>query len=245
MKKPLLLLYTLYAGIVFVLIYLLIFPVQFVLLQKNNWKPYAHACNRVWGKVFLFLIGMPLRVRYDFEPKPRGAYVFAPNHFSYMDVATMGVIIDNYFAFVGKSEAKYIPALGYMFAKLHIQVDRAEPESRSKTVQKSLKTLQNGRSIMIFPEGGIKTTNAPQMYSNIKDGAFLMAITQQVPLVPITLLSNHKRIPDRRPYRLVPGAIEAIVHAPIPTAGMTTGDVEMLKNQWINLMQGALNEAKV
>jgi len=158
-----------------------------------------------------------------------------------MDIAVMGLIIRNYFAFVGKASVKNIPLFGYMFKKLHIMVDRRHPNSSAKSLSRSIKALQNGRSIMIFPEGGIKSTNIPQMYLPLKDGAFVMAIQQQVPLVPITFLNNYKVQHDDE-LLIYPQAIKATVHKPIDTTGMTQADVEVLKNRFVEIVQGRLDD---
>ncbi len=234
------LLYTLYCAVVFIGIYLLLFPLQFICLQRDDWKPTAHRINRWWGQLFFFVVGMPVRVEYQFKPDPTGVYVLCANHFSYIDIATMGVIVDNYYAFVGKSGVKKIPLLGYMFAKLHIQVDRARANSRAYSLAKSMRLLEGGRSVMIFPEGGIWTKNPPQMVHPFKDGAFTMAILQQVPIVPITLLNNYQILPDTPSPRVHRRAVRAVIHAPISTIGLTQADVPKLREETYKVIDDEL-----
>ena len=144
------------------------------------------------------------------------------------------------FAFVGKASLKNVPLFGYLFSKLHIMVDRSDPNSRAKSLGRSIKALQSGRSIMIFPEGGIKSKNIPQMYTPLKDGAFVMAIQQQVPLVPISFLNNYKIQHDDE-LLIHRQAVRAIIHEPIDTAGMTQEDVESLKNRFLEVVQKSIN----
>ena len=174
-------LYTIWCAVYFVVLYLVLFPIQFVFLQRNEWKPLAHKINYIWGTLFFFGIGIPVRVEHRFRPDPQQAYVFCANHFSYLDIAAMGVIVKNYYAFVGKSEVKHIPLLGYMFAKLHVQVDRDQPNSRAYSLAKSIRTLASGRSIMIFPEGGILATEPPQMM-RLKMGPLRWPFSSRCPL---------------------------------------------------------------
>lgn len=235
------LLYTIWCAICIIVVYLLLFPIQFVFLQRNEWKPLAHKINAIWGKLFFTAVGMPVRVEYRFRPDPKQVYVFCANHFSYLDIAVMGVIINNYYAFVGKSDVKHIPLLGYMFAKLHVQVDRAQADSRAYSLAKSIRTLASGRSIMIFPEGGIKAKEPPQMVP-FKDGAFIMAIQQQVPIVPITLLDNHRILPDVSPVRIHWHPLRAVVHQPIETANLTIDDVDRLKEETFRVIDHELRK---
>lgn len=225
----------------FLLIFLLLFPIVFIALQREDWKPIAHYCNRIWGNIFFFLIGMPIKVTYEAKLDNKKAYVFCANHFSYLDIAMMGVVIKNFFAFMGKSSAKNIPLFGYMFAKLHIQVDRDHKGSRIKALTRSIKALKSGRSIMIFPEGGIHSKNIPDMVQPFKDGAFSMAIENQVPIVPISLLDNYKVMPNTL---ISWHRLRVIVHAPIETIGKTKADIEALKNQVYETIQLTLNNHK-
>ena len=95
--------YTTWVAFWFVLIFLLLFPLYWLFLQKESWKRNAHYLNRIWGKVLFVLIGMKVEVKYEYKPEKEGTYIFVSNHFSYWDIACMGTIIDNYFAFVGKT----------------------------------------------------------------------------------------------------------------------------------------------
>lgn len=238
-------LYTVWCGFWFVLFFLLLFPFTWLFLQKDAWKPYAHYINRLWGKLFFPMAGIRFDITYHYKPAPRGTYVFCGNHFSYLDIATMGVIVNNYYAFVGKHGVKTVPLFGYMFSKLHIQVNREKGESRAYSLTKSIRTLASGRSVMIFPEGGIVTKSVPQLHQPLQKGAFVMAIQQQVPIVPVSLLTNHELLPDQAPLRLRPGKVRAIVHAPIPTVGLTQEDVPALMQRWAEVVQGELLSVKV
>ncbi|RYF67983.1 MAG: 1-acyl-sn-glycerol-3-phosphate acyltransferase [Cytophagaceae bacterium] len=233
------LLYTIWCATYLVVLYLFLFPIQFVFLQREAWKPLAHKINYIWGTLFFMGAGIPVRVEYRFKPEPRGVYVFCANHFSYLDIAVMGVIVKNFYAFVGKSDVKTIPLLGYMFAKLHVQVDRDQPNSRAYSLAKSIKTLASGRSIMIFPEGGIRATDPPQMVP-FKDGAFTMAIQQQVPIVPVTLLNNYSILPDKSPIRFHWHPLRAVIHPPLETVGMTQDDVTRLKEETYSIIDREL-----
>lgn len=237
------LLYTIWCATYLVVLYLFLFPIQFVFLQRDAWKPLAHKVNYLWGTLFFIGIGIPVRVDYRFTPEPKGVYVFCANHFSYLDIAVMGIIVKNYYAFVGKSDVKAIPLLGYMFAKLHVQVDRDQPNSRAYSLAKSIRTLASGRSIMIFPEGGIRAPEPPQMVP-FKDGAFTMAIQQQVPVVPVTLLNNYQILPDKSPVRFHWHPLRAVVHPPIETKGMTQEDVSRLKEETYRIINTELLSSK-
>lgn len=238
MLKTLQYIYTAWCIFWLILIFFVLCPFMFLFLQRKAWMPLAHKMIRIWGLCFFFLAGISIKVKHEFTPDPRGIYIIVANHFSYLDVACMGVVVDNYFAFFGKSSVKKIPLLGYVFAKLHIQVDRGDKWSRSKSLVRGMKALENGRSICIMPEGGIISTDFPNMHLPFKDGAFMMAIEKQVPILPISLLNNYEIMPQ---VLLKPDTLRAIIHKPIETKGMTKEDIEVLKKQVYDTIQPALN----
>jgi 1-acyl-sn-glycerol-3-phosphate acyltransferase len=93
---------------------------------------------------------------------------------------------------------------------------------------------------MIFPEGGIVSKAIPQMRHPFKDGAFIMAIQQQVPIVPITLLTNYQILPDVPKVRMHRYPLRAVIHPPIATTGLTQEDVETVKEQTYQIIQNEL-----
>jgi len=235
------LIYTIWCIFWLFLIFLLLFPLVYICLQREQWKPYAHWLNRLWGKLFFAVAGIKIEIEQRYSLDPKQVYVFCANHFSYLDIAVMGVVLDNYFAFVGKHDVKNIPLFGYMFRKLHIQVNRESSQSRVGSLSKAIKTLAQGRSIVIYPEGGIRTKKPPQMHA-FMDGAFKMAIQQQVPIVPVTLLNNYKILPDEGKLRLYRNPLRAVVHEPLSTLGLTQADTTTLKEKCFQIINETLRE---
>lgn len=170
---------------------------------------------------------------------PKGTYVFVANHFSYLDIASGMGIFNNYFGFVGKSSVKKIPLIGYMFQKLHIMVDRSDKNSRSSSLSRGIRSLKAGKSVFIMPEGGIISKNIPQMFHPFKDGAFIMAIGNKVPIVPITFVNNYKVMPG---VKLNWGTPEVVIHAPISTENKTNEDIDSLKEEVFQIIQRTLDK---
>ena len=78
----------------------------------------------------------------------------------------------------------------------------------------------------------------------LKDGAFILAIEKQVPILPISFLNNYKLMPN---ILMKSGILQAIIHQPIETKGMTKEDLEYLKKQVYEVIQPSLNnfESKI
>lgn len=222
-------LYSLWCQFWFVTLFLVLFPLFWLFLQRGAWHPKAHYLNRLWGHLYFPICGLPVIVENRSQLPAGHTYVFCANHFSYLDIAVMGVAVPHFYAFIGKSQITKVPLFGYMFRKLHIPVNRESKMERYRIFQKSVGCLRRGRSIVVFPEGGIRADNPPQMAA-FKDGAFRMAIETQTPVVPITFPYNWQILPDSTGLQFCRKPIKVVIHEPIPTTGLTMNDVEALKN---------------
>lgn len=239
MIKGLKILYTLWCGLVFLIPFLAIYPFIYICIQNKKWHRFGHKIIRIWSFLFFFFTGMWMQKKWKFKPNKDKAYVFVANHFSYLDIPAGVNVVYNYFAFVGKSSVTKIPWFGYMFDQLHIAVNRSDRNSRVTTMKRGIRVLKEGRSVLIMPEGGIASEQIPKMYQPFKDGPFVMAIENQVPIVPISLVNLYKINPTRL---LRWGIPRVIINEPIDTQNLTLKDKENLKKQVYDVIQGDLDE---
>jgi 1-acyl-sn-glycerol-3-phosphate acyltransferase len=233
-------LHTFYAFVVFCIVFFLLFPFFLVPIFFPKQHYLVGVLNRVWAYVTfpLVLISFKIEVRGNLDRTKQ--YVFCPNHFSYLDIASMGFNPINAI-FVGKSDMENVPLFGYMYRKLHITVNRASLSSKYNTLKRSMQAIDEGKSLVIFPEGGITSQNPPQM-SRFKDGAFRVAIEKQIAIVPVTIPNNWILLPDRMPLLLRLGVMKIIFHEPIATLGMTLQQVDNLKEQVFSLIDNELRK---
>ena len=77
---------------------------------------------------------------------------------------------------------------------------------------------------------------------NFKNGPFKLAISRQVPIVPITFHNNWKILSHEKDYHNSwPGVSRITIHEPIPTAGMNEDDdLERLKKMVRDVIQTEL-----
>jgi len=220
-------LYTVYAFILFVIVFLLLFPFFLIAIALPKFFKLPGIINRIWAWIYFPVIGLPWRVEYRKKLDPSKRYIFCPNHFSYLDIAIMGLNKHDTI-FVGKSQMEKIPLFGFMYRKLHITVDRDKLSSKYSTFTRSLAALDAGKSLVIFPEGGI-VTHRPPVMGRFKDGPFRAAIEKQVELVPVTIPFNWIILPDSRYLRLNWKPMKLIFHEPINPAGYTLKDMDSFK----------------
>lgn len=211
--------YTIWCFIWFFVVFLLLWPFFWLFLQRKEWHWLANWCNRVWTVVVYTLSLLPLKMIYRFKPEKGKVYIYCPNHTSYIDIPVMLWGVKQDFCFMGKSSLAKVPLIGYMYKKLNILVDRKNPRSRRDAYEKALEELDNGKSIVMFPEGTIP--EHPPRLGPYKEGAFKIAIEKQIPIVPVTIPFNWLILPDDRKWLGKPNIAMAIFHQPIVTEGMT------------------------
>lgn len=196
------------------------------------------AINRYWARSFFFILGIPIKVQYHPSIHQDGQYIFCPNHFSYLDIPSMGLTKNNAI-FVGKSAMQKIPIFGYMYKKLHITVDRNKLKSRYETYLRSKKAIDEGKNLVIFPEGGIVSKKPPQM-ARFKDGAFRVAIEKQIPVVPVTIVNNWIILPENLLLSWKP--VKIIFHRPIETNDLQMEDLDDIKAQAFEVINQELEK---
>lgn len=116
-----------------------------------------------------------------------GNYLFISNHRCYLDpVAQLTKIIA---LPVAKAEVRKLPIMGYgaSITGVHF-VQRESDKSRKETRSSIADTIENGRSILIYPEG---TTIATPTTGSFKPGTFHMAARDKVKIIPIAIEYGH------------------------------------------------------
>jgi 1-acyl-sn-glycerol-3-phosphate acyltransferase len=238
MAKLLRICYTGYAGIIFALTFLLIFPFLLFCIWIPGLKKFGRKVNRYWARIYFALIFLPVDIRQESKLEKGKSYIFLANHFSYLDIPMMGFIPGDVL-FVGKASIRKAPLFGYYFRSLHIAVDRERLRSRVETLRRASEALDQGSGIIIFPEGGIFSTSAPQMIP-FKNGAFRLAMEKQIPIIPVTLSFNHLILPDDGKLLLHWRHAKMHIHHPIePSSGESE---ESLKEKCFQVIQNQLNQ---
>lgn len=233
-------LHTVYGFFIFTILFLLFFPLFLIPIVFQSQFRLVGVFNRWWAVCLFLLIAIPWKREIRGKLDPKKQYIFCPNHFSYFDILAMGLNPMNAI-FVGKSAMEKIPLFGFMYRKLHITVDRSKLSSKYSSYTSSLSALEQGKSLMIFPEGGIISTDPPHM-SRFKDGAFRLAIEKQIAIVPVTLPHNWIILPDVGPMLLHWKKLKLIFHEPLDPAGYTTQDIDRLKEKVHDIIQEELKK---
>lgn len=232
-------LHTIYGVIVFSILFVVFFFLLLIPICFPRHFRLVGVFNRWWAQLLFLLVFLPYRIEYRSRLDPKKQYIFCPNHFSYLDIPTLGLNRHNTI-FVGKSEMSNVPVFGFMYRKLHITVDRSKMRSRYTTMKQTLEALDAGKSLVIFPEGGIITEKDPVM-APFKDGAFRAAIEKQIAIVPVTIPYNWIILPPDQ-FLLRWHRLKVIFHEPIDPAGIAPEDVKILKDKTRSVIESELSQ---
>jgi 1-acyl-sn-glycerol-3-phosphate acyltransferase len=141
------------------------------------------------------------------------SYIFAANHQSAYDVFLLYGWLNVRFKWIMKKELRKVPFVGAACeAAGHIFIDRSNALSALKGIEKAQKKLQNGASITVFPEG---TRSKDGKLGKFKRGAFTLAGSIGLPIVPITIKGTYETLP-KESCNIHPGKLTLIIHDPIP-----------------------------
>lgn len=185
------LLWKIYFGIYFLMSVLIFYPIIFPFLFSEKGKRASVKIFVVWSWV-VRIFGFYNVKRLTNAELPKEPFIIVANHTSYLDIFLLPSILPQQgFLFLGKSEILKYPLLKTYFKRLHIAVYRDNPMKSARSFIHARKEVKNGWSLMVFPEGEIPNVKHPKMVP-FKDGAFQLAKSAKVPIVPITFMNNHE-----------------------------------------------------
>ena len=184
----------LYLALLFLVSSLAFFPVAFFLRYVTCWFDrrlvILNVFTSFWASCYTWLSPLWSVVITGREHVDRRrVYVFVCNHQSMLDIPVIFRTFLN-FKWVAKSSLFKIPVIGWnMWLNRSIKIERSSVTSQRKMLARCVKNIQNGSSIMIFPEG---TRSGSSEMRAFKEGAFLIALQEKTDIVPIALDGSYK-----------------------------------------------------
>ncbi|MES2797239.1 MAG: HAD-IB family hydrolase [Bacteroidota bacterium] len=187
-------------------------------LNSMSWSEGVESMMASLGDFGAAVAGIKLAIKgeeYLWSNRPA---VFILNHQSNADFLIALKLIRKDARGVAKKELQKMPILGQMLqASGTIFLDRADKEKSIEALKPAVESLQNGISVVIFPEG---TRSYDYTLGKFKKGAFHMAMEARVPIIPIILKNAHDVMP-RGQNVFNPTLVEVIVLPPISTKKWT------------------------
>lgn len=183
---------------------------------------------RQWSRAVLWVGGVDVKVEWRGQLEPDQPYVIMANHLSSVDIWALFVALPIRIRMIAKKQLSRIPLFGWaMSAGRFIFIDRANAIAARRSIEQAKARIRGGQTVVLFPEG---TRSRDGKLGAFKKGGFHLAIDAGVPIVPVALKGTRETMP-RGSVLLRAGKVQAIVGAPIPTAGLADGDRHKLLEQ--------------
>ncbi len=188
--------------------------------------------TKVWMRVWLTLIGSPLKVigKENFEKGKN--YVVVCNHNSLMDVPITTPFVPGANKTIGKKSFSKTPIFRWVYIRGTVLVDRDSEESRRQSFEDMKRTLSQGLHMVIYAEGTRNRTSDP--LKSFHNGAFKLAVETHKDIIPSLIFNSGKVLPLDKTFYLWPNTLEMHFLPPVSSAGITSKDLKekVFKIMW-------------
>ena len=220
-----------------VVLTLLVAPFVYFLFLSEKYTMWGYRIMRLW--CFGMFYGMGFRYELikqtQKEINPHQQYIIIANHTSVIDVMLPCILHPKHpICYVGKKELEKIPIFGTIYKKIFVSVDRKDPKSRAEVYVKCAQRIKEGKSIAIFPEGGVPD-DTTIVLDDFKNGAFSMAVEHNIDIIVYTFVGLKEMFPfyNSKGY---PGKVKVFLNDVI----QPTKDMNALKEEARGMMINTL-----
>ena len=144
-----------------------------------------------------------------------GPLLIVPNHVTYADPPLVSIPVRRPVHYMAWNALFDVPGLAWLIRRLRafpVELETADP----RAAREAVRLLQSGEAVMIFPEA---ERSPDGRLGRFKPGAFRLACSLGVPVLPVTIVGGHESWP---PGRVLPrpGRLTITYHPLIaPRAG--------------------------
>lgn len=208
-----------------------LFPYRHRMMVVDAWNGF----NVWWLEISC---GLSYRVT-GLEHVPSHPCIVMPNHQSTWETLAMHRFFPP-LTWVIKRELLWIPLFGWgLAATSPIALDRkAGKKALSKLVRSGIRRLQQGRWILIFPEG---TRTPPGTTAPLKMGGFLLAAKAGATIIPVA--HNSGKFWARKQFVKKSGIIDVVIGPPIECNQRSASDIKQQYEQWLTTTRASLDQS--
>ncbi|MCX6121670.1 MAG: lysophospholipid acyltransferase family protein [Ignavibacteriales bacterium] len=184
-------------------------------------------CPWTWSKCILWTFGIKVHLKGLENIDLHQPYIFVSNHASMADIPTVLVALNGKANIVFKKELTWVPIWGWALRYgPFIMIDRSNPRDAMASIERAVKTIRSGQSVILFPEG---TRTRDGKLQPFKRGAFTLAAKSGVSVVPMTI-NNTFGIMPKGSFIVKQADISVVLEKPILTDGLQskTDELELM-----------------
>lgn len=195
--------------------------------------------GKAWSWAICRLLLLPIRVEGRENIDHGQSYVFVANHQGPMDIFLIYGFLGRNFKWMMKKSLRRIFLVGYACERAHhIFVDKSGPKKIQETIDRARRTLRDGTSLVVFPEGSRTFTGHMGVF---RKGAFQLADDLRLPVVPVTIDGSFDVLPRTAGFNFVRRhRMRLVLHKPIPPSPEGTDNLRHTMEASYATIMGAL-----
>jgi len=210
--------------------FVLLFPLFYFFSRKPAYYSILNRLRAAHAFLCTALSGIFFKFNFEEKLDRQQTYIYCANHSSNLDIFLFCLLAQGRFHFMGKQELTKNPILGIFFRTIDIPVQRESKVSAFRAFQRAAANLEQGMSLVIFPEGMISDAYPPVLHP-FKSGPFRLAIEKKIPIVPVSIRVWRILWDDGKMYGSRPGLAHIDVHRPLCAHLTVEMDEQTLKEK--------------
>lgn len=225
-----------------ILVVVLIIELMFVFMVKREpTGKFRHWLLHQATWIILFLSNIKVEV-VGKENIPNDTFVCYANHKSNFDPVILYYSFNRVCGAIGKQslfKVGIMRQLSEVFGA--VPLNRDNDREAAKSMIKAIKLVKSGLSMIIFPEGGIKSKETEEMV-NLRAGAYKLVTKSGAKLLPVSIIGNTK-MKKRSVFRKA--KVKVIVHKPMNEQDYKDMNTTQLGTIVQNIINEDIHEASV
>ncbi|NCB42285.1 MAG: 1-acyl-sn-glycerol-3-phosphate acyltransferase [Clostridia bacterium] len=230
-----------FAGMALSLLLLSPWALYYKLTIKHNpGDPIPSSLEKIvkyWAQCMLAAGGVKVEVK-GLENIPAETALFVGNHQGNFDIPIILSKLGPLKSIVAKKETADIPGIKMWMTNFDcIFMDRGNPRQSLQSLNRAQELLEQGRSVIIFPEG--TRSKGPAMFE-FKPGALRCALKAKTPIVPFAIDGSWRAMEEHN-GRMKPATIQLRILPPVFTAEMEKAQTRTISQEVQQLIQDELD----
>ena len=168
----------------------------------------------------------------------KGGVCFVSNHCGFFDIALLLAYCGRPFGFVAKKELIYVPFVNlWIFMLGGLFIDRKNVKQAIKTINKGIKKIKTGGSMIIFPEG---TRSKGRGLLPFHSGSLKLATQANAVIVPVAIDGSYEVFEKNK--RVIASPVKISFLNSIDTSSLSAEEKkQVLSDRVFNLIKNELN----
>jgi 1-acyl-sn-glycerol-3-phosphate acyltransferase len=197
--------------------------ISYLYKDEKKGQDFFIAVSRIWMRIWIFIIGCPLKVTGKEHFKKGENYIVVFNHNALLDPPLSAPFIPGGNKTIAKDSFAKVPIFGWFYKRGGIMVNRKDEKSRIRSYEAMKAALKKGVHMCLYPEGTRNKTALP--LKEFYDGAFKLAVDAQKDIIPCIIKGTKKAMPINKTLYLLPTKLSLTFLPPISAENIAYKDL--------------------